>query len=258
MKYIGKNTHRQTRFSKLLLNSLAGFASLFLVLPSLAQESTADLTTTDLTLSLSGSLDDAVTMPSFLGELESNDFNPYDNEHLEDLVVAARRHQEAGAHTVALQLFDQAWQISRVTNGLYHEAQVPLLEDMITSRIELEDWAGMDANYAYMELIYNRLFETTDPRLEQGLQKISSWHVNAFNANLDGRKEQHLRKARLVLKQRLEIAHLTLPEDDPKFAFLNESIYLCEQHLFLMSERHKMLVQKQQRAARDRLLATLD
>ncbi len=253
MKYIGKKTNAPTHFPNLVLNSLAGIAALFLALPSLAQESS-----TDLILSLTSSSHDAVTMPSVLREIESNDFNPYDDEQLEELVVAARLHQEAGAHAVALELLDQAWQISRVTNGLYHEAQVPLLEGMITSRIELEDWAGMDANYAYMELIYNRLFEITDPRLEQGLQKISSWHVNAFNANLDGRKEQHLRKARLVLKQRLEIAHLTLPEGDPKFAFLNESIYLCEQHLFLMSERHKMLVQKQQRAARDSLLATLD
>lgn len=253
MKYIGKSSNVQTVFSRFLLNSAACLASILFTIPTLADDASINFDS-----SLSGSSQFSVSVPATLQGIAKNDFNPYDDAQLEELVLAAREHQEAGAHAVALELFDQAWQVSRVTNGLYHEAQVPLLEDMIASRIELEDWEGMDANYAYMELIYNRLYELTDPRLELGLQQISSWHVNAFNANLDGRKEQHLRKARLVLKQRLEIAHLTLPKDDPKFAFLNESIFLCEQHLFLMSERHKMLVQKQQRTARDSLLATLD
>ncbi len=190
--------------------------------------------------------------------LLSEEFNPFDDQQLEDLVVAARQQQEAGAHAVALRLLDQAWQVSRVAYGLYHESQVPLLESMIASQIELEDWQAIDDHYGYLELIYTRLYDVDDLRLEAGLQKVSSWHINAFNANVDGKREEHLRKARQVLKTRLEVAELTRPAGDPSFAFVHESIRLSEQHLYLMSERYKMMRQKQQQAARDSLLATLD
>ena len=250
----------ETRRSQKRTTQLLTLARLLACLPLLlfGLSGQAQEAFSDPSLNLAHSQQAAVMLPSVSTELESKEFNPFDDQQLEELVVAARQQQEAGSHDEALQLFNQAWQVSRVAHGLYHESQVPLLESMIASQIELEDWQAIDNHYGYLELIYTRLYEIDDPRLELGLQKVSSWHINAFNVNVDGKREEHLRKARLVLKTRLEVAELTLPEGDPKFAFLNESIRLSEQHLFLMSERYKMMVQKQQQAARDGLLATLD
>lgn len=185
-------------------------------------------------------------------------YNPYDHSQLESLVQEAIRIQEAGNHERAVAIFEKAWQTSRVAYGLYHQAQIPLLESMIASQIELEQWQSIDNHYAYLELLYLRLYDTKDLMLEAGLQKISSWHINAFNINLDGRREQHLRKARSLLKLRLEVAANTLPEGHPKFEFLNDSIRLSEQYLYLMSERHKQQLRQHERVERDRLLATLD
>jgi hypothetical protein len=185
-------------------------------------------------------------------------YNPYDHGQLETLVQEAIQIQEAGDHQRAVFAFEQAWQTSRVAYGLYHQAQIPLLESMIASQIELEEWQSIDNHYAYLELLYTRLYDTEDVMLEAGLQKISSWHINAFNLNLDGKREQHLRKARSLLKLRLEVAANTLPAGHPKFEFLNESIRLSEQHLYLMSARHKQQLRQQERVERDRLLATLD
>ncbi|MEM7291660.1 MAG: hypothetical protein AAF412_15040, partial [Pseudomonadota bacterium] len=190
--------------------------------------------------------------------LLSEEYNPYDDSQLEALVLTGRRFQEAGSHADAAQVFDMAWQSSRVANGLYHASQVPLLESMIISEIELEDWQAVDDHYAYVELLLHRLYDKQDSRLEAGLQAVSSWHVNAFNLNLDGKREQHLRKAYKVLKLRLEVAENTLPADDPKFEFLHESIRLSETYLYLMSERYKQQLRNQERAERERLLATLD
>ncbi|MEQ8312489.1 MAG: hypothetical protein RL839_12765 [Gammaproteobacteria bacterium] len=185
-------------------------------------------------------------------------YNPYDHSQLESLVQEAIRIQEAGNHEHAVLVFEKAWQTSRVAYGLYHQAQIPLLESMIASQIELEQWQSIDNHYAYLELLYSRLYDTEDVMLEAGLQKISSWHINAFNLNLDGKREQHLRKARSLLKLRLEVAANTLPAGDPKFEFLTESIRLSEQYLYLMSARHKQQLRQQERVERDRLLATLD
>ena len=254
MTYIeSRRSNKRASLPVSLAYLLAGVPLMFIGLTAQAQEDSSDSA-----LTLAYSQQSAVTLPSVSTELLSEEFNPFDDQQLEDLVVSARQQQEAGAHAVALQLFDQAWQVSRVANGLYHESQVPLLESMIASQIELEDWQAIDDHYGYLELIYTRLYDVDDLRLEAGLQKVSSWHINAFNANVDGKREEHLRKARQVLKTRLEVAELTLPAGDPKFAFLHESIRLSEQHLYLMSERYKMMRQKQQQAARDSLLATLD
>ncbi|MCG8413587.1 MAG: hypothetical protein MI746_05145 [Pseudomonadales bacterium] len=186
------------------------------------------------------------------------DYNRYDNSQVDDLVLQGDQQQEAGLHEAAVKSFDMAWQASRVSNGLFNVAQVPLLERMIMSQIELEDWQAVDNHYAYLELIFTKLYDTNDARLEAGLQAVSSWHVNAYNLNLDGKRQQHMRKAHRLLKLRLEVAENTLPPDDPKFEFLHESIRLSEMHLYLMSERYKDQLRKQERAARDRLLATLD
>ncbi len=191
-------------------------------------------------------------------QLLADEYNLYDNTQLDALFVQGRQQQEAGNHAFAVEYFERAWQSSRVANGLYHTSQVPLIESMIVSEIELEDWQAIDDHYSYLELLYTRLFDETQAELEEGLQKVSSWHINAFNLNLDGKREQHLREARKVLKLRLEVANNTLPAGHPRFDFLHQSIRLSEQHLFLMSERYKEQLRRQQRAERDRLLATLD
>ena len=54
------------------------------------------------------------------------------------------------------------------------------------------------------------------------------------------------------------MAEQTLPAEDPKFAFLRQSITLTEQYLFLMSNRYREQLRQSERASRDRLLATLD
>lgn len=190
--------------------------------------------------------------------LDAEEYNPFDDSQLETWVLQGQQSQEAGNHKEATIQFAMAWQASRVTNGLYHPSQLPLLESMIVSEIELEDWQAVDDHYSYIELLLNRLYDEQDPRLEAGLQAVSSWHVNAFNLNLDGRQEQHLRQAHKILKQRLEVAENTLPADDPKFEFLNEGIRLSETYLYLMSERYKQQLRKQEQAERDRLLATLN
>ncbi len=185
-------------------------------------------------------------------------FDPYDRSQFDVLTIAGIQRQEAGDHAAALEAFEQAWQITRVANGLLHDSQIPIVESIIVSEIELEDWESVDNHFGYLEHLYQRLYNNDDPRLERGLQKVSSWHVNAFNANVDGKRRLHLEKARKIFKTRLAVAEQTLPAEDPKFAFLRQSITLTEQYLFLMSNRYREQLRQSERASRDRLLATLD
>ena len=174
------------------------------------------------------------------------------------IMMRALRFQEEDDHDSASELFAQAWQIARVSNGLYHQSLIPILECMISSEVVLENWAAVNNKYYLLEHLYRRLYATDDERLEFGLQKVSSWHVNSFNLNIDGKRKQHLQQARKIFLARLEIAENTLPETDPKFAFLRESIQLTETYLYLMSERHIEHARHKQRAAEYGLVASAD
>ncbi|GAB5501234.1 MAG: hypothetical protein PsegKO_35450 [Pseudohongiellaceae bacterium] len=165
--------------------------------------------------------------------------------------------QELGDHRAAVSAFEQALQIARVNYGLFHESQIPLVESIIYSLMEIQDWESVDRQFDYMAHLYRRLYDIDDPRLESGLQKISSYHVNAFNINLEGRGEYHLRKAANLFKLRLEVAEQTLTEDHPKLDYLNESLALSREHLYLMSNRHKQRMKKIAQSSRDNLLADL-
>ncbi|MEC7125909.1 MAG: hypothetical protein VXW46_03040 [Pseudomonadota bacterium] len=174
------------------------------------------------------------------------------------IITRALRFQEGGDHDSASELFARAWQIARVSNGLYHQSLIPIVECMIISEVVLENWAAVNNKYDLLEHLYRRLYATDDERLEFGLQKVSSWHVNAFNSNVDGKRKQHLQQARKIFLARLEIAENTLPETDPKFAFLRESIQLTETYLYLMSERYIEHARHNHRAAEYGLIASVD
>lgn len=248
-------------FFRDLPRALAGFSTLFIFsfTASFAASSAAADDSADISLQLN-----LVEPEGYNTSLVATDspqavfFNPYDRTQFDGLTLAALQSQEAGDHSAALEAFEQAWQITRVANGLLHDSQIPIVESMIASEIELEDWESVDNHFGYLEHLFQRLYSNDDPRLELGLQKVSSWHMNAFNANVDGKRRLHLEKARKIFKTRLAVAERTLPAEDPKFAFLHQSITLTEQYLFLMSNRYREQLRQSERAARDRLLATLD
>lgn len=186
------------------------------------------------------------------------DFNPFDANQFQAYLSRGLALQEAGEHETALLVLDRAWQINRIEYGLYHESQLPVLQTMVVSELEAGNWEAVNRHYDYMEHLYRRLYDIDDPRLELGLQKISTFHVNAFNVNLAGQREYHLRKAARILKLRLEVAERTLAEDHPRVNYLTESIALSRRQLYLMADRHKELLVREQVGARARLFVTLE
>ena len=164
------------------------------------------------------------------------EFGAYDQRQVEPLGDLGREQLELGDYAQALQLFKQALHVSRINHGLYHESQLQILDSIIASEIALRDWEAVDNHYSYLEHLYRRLFELDDPRLERGLREVSSWHVNALNVNIDGRRVEHLRQANKVFKLRLQIAERTLTIGDPRYDFLVKNIEICERQLYLSSD----------------------
>lgn len=191
-------------------------------------------------------------------DLRRADASLYEQGGSEALSGLARRHQAAGDHQGALALWRRAWRAGRISHGLYHASQLPIIDGIIASGAAAEDWEAVDDGYAYMEHLHRRLYRLDDPRLDAGLKRAAAWHVRAFNADLDGRRKQHLRQARRIFKQRLEIAGRALPEDAPERAALADSVELSERRLLLMSDRRLEALRDRGRERREQLLAGLE
>ena len=248
------------KIRRILFTALAAWLlSSAFALPAWSQETPAAAAQSNFSIARSG----AEPVPYFSSEpfmLEQDEllFNPYDLNDLEPAIDSGIRFQEAGQHETAVEAFEQALQIVRIRYGLYSETQVPILEGIINSGMALKDWELVDRRYAYMENLYRKLYALDDPRLEHGLQKISSFHVNAFNINLDGRREYHLRRAAMLFQTRLQVAENTLAVGHPRFDYLNEGIAISRQHLYLMTTSYRERLNKKQGEERDNLLADLD
>ena len=162
-------------------------------------------------------------------------YSPFDTAQLDSLLSSGIRSQESGNHEQALVAFQKAFEVARIQNGLFSESQVPIIESIISSEIDLKRWEAVNKNYEYLEHLYGKIYTVNNPEFNLALQKISSWHVNALDLNLDGQRVKHLRKAHKIFKKRLQIAKVTAAPEDPIFELLNESIGLSERELYRYS-----------------------
>ena len=222
---------------QLLARLLAMFSIALFSSGSLAQGLSFDLTN-DSVLSIDPASRAITTLES--------DFAAYDLRQIESLEDLGRLSQSSGEHQQALVLFKQALHIARINQGLYHESQISIVDDIISAEIALQNWEEVNNFYAYEEHLYRRLYDTDDSRLEVGLRKVSAWHITALNVNLGGNRIEHLRKVNKLFKLRMQIAKNTLSLDNPKFAMLARNIEIFERELFLSSDLNSEMRIRQQ------------
>ena len=174
------------------------------------------------------------------------------------MLARARFLQEQADHEQAIPILREALQSSRMTLGLYHENQLEILDGLIASEIAQENWRRADDLFALLLHLYENLYADDPERLEQGLAKVTGWHVDAFRLDLDGRAVPHLRSARKLLKARLQLARLVGAPDVGKIARLREGIHVAEANLILHSDSNRNELRSQQALRREWLLSSLE
>ena len=233
---------------QLMLPQLLATLFAMLSIALFSNDTSAQTFSPDLTNDLAPKLDAASSKVSTL----PSEFGAYDQRQIESLGDLGRLSQSAGEHQQALALFKQALHVARINQGLYHESQIPIVDDIISAEIALQNWKEVDNYYAYQEHLYRRLYDTDDTRLETGLKKISAWHITAFNVNLGGNRIEHLRKVNKIFRLRRQIAENTLSSDDPKLAMLARNIKIFERELFLSSDLNREMSIRRQNDSQSR------
>ena len=224
--------------SQLLKTLLAMFSIALLSTDSFAQ---------DLSFNLTNDLVPGTDSASRAMTTLESEFGAYDLRQIELLEDLGRFSQSSGEQRQALVLFKQALHVARINQGLYHESQISIVDDIISAEIALQNWEEVNNFCAYQEHLCRRLYDTDDSRLEAGLTKVSAWHITALNVNLGGNRIKHLRKVSKLFKLRMQIAENTLSLDDPKFAMLARNIKIFERELYISSDLNNEMMIRQQK-----------
>jgi tetratricopeptide (TPR) repeat protein len=170
-------------------------------------------------------------------ESMASEFGPYDLRVTEPLVAAADLQAEAGNYLDALQGYEQALQVTRISTGLFSEEQIPLVEKIIDCNVSTGDWPRVDEQFRYLELLYSRVYEQGSEGWARGIAQLSDWHVLVINHGLETNNSDHLREAHSLLKQRLRLAENSADTDEKVLEVLRHNVDLTT-HYLRMAERH--------------------
>jgi hypothetical protein len=84
----------------------------------------------------------------------------------------------------AARVYNDALQIARINTGLYSEQQVPLLESLIDSHQQRQDWQKVD-DLVHLHLhLHQRLYARTDSQYLEAAKDYGAWKQRAINQNL--------------------------------------------------------------------------
>jgi len=147
-------------------------------------------------------------------------YGAYDQAPIDELVQLADTQSLIGDYGNAISHLKQALQLNRINNGLYHYSQIEIVDELIANEILMENWEAVNHYYDLEELLYRRLFELTDARLEVGLEKITAWHISAINEDIDDNAREHLTKLQELLAIRLGIVENLLGNDNARYEFI--------------------------------------
>ncbi len=109
---------------------------------------------------------------------------PYDASLIEFLFDLGRLYQEEGMHSEALDSLSQALQVVRVTDGLYSDRQLVLLERLIMSNLAEQNWQVVDDNHHLLFQLRKRQHNTGSAEYANAVIELGEWRLRALGDNL--------------------------------------------------------------------------
>ncbi len=150
-----------------------------------------------------------------IAELEARDgaFSPGLSEELLGLGLALQRN---GDHESAIAVFKRGVHVARVTDGLYSERQLALLQGEIASHVALGAYTEADERQRYLYRVQARTL--SDRSRGQALMQHALWQRQAYEAGLG--EESFSRLTRMWSLYRLALTELVEAEGEKSPALL--------------------------------------
>jgi tetratricopeptide (TPR) repeat protein len=136
-------------------------------------------------------------------QIES-DHGVYSAELSEHLLSLAQNYSTRGDHEDAVEVLNRAVHVQRINGGLYSLSQAPILEQIIEGHMALGQWDEATKRHRHLYWLHERNYGRDDPRILPMLEKVSSWHLNAYSlTNTNG--ASHLMNAYQMLQKSVDI-----------------------------------------------------
>ena len=114
---------------------------------------------------------------------------PHDAAIVENLISLSALYKDQGDHINRLEVLNHALHIHRLNNGLESKDQLQIVEEIIATNNELEDWKALDQNYEYYYWINRRIHGTNSLDLLPVLNRTMEWKLEVLNRGLFGHPE---------------------------------------------------------------------
>lgn len=123
-----------------------------------------------------------------ISEIEMN-HGPHDAAIEENLISLSGAYKEQGAHIKRLEVLNQALHLHRLNYGLESKEQLGIVEKIISTNMDLEDWKALDQSYEYFYWVNRRIFGTDSLDLLPALNRIMEWKLDVIQRGLYGHPE---------------------------------------------------------------------
>lgn len=127
-------------------------------------------------------------------------------------------YQQHGRHAEAVVSLSRAEHITRINEGLYSSADLPILERLIESHAALGEWDKVHNRYRQVFLIHQRNYGEHDERLLPVLERLSAWHMRSYLDASGGDPVEHLLNARRFYDSAVTIIETKSGPRDPRIA----------------------------------------
>ena len=170
---------------------------------------------------------DRVLQEQVIAELEENaGQNAYNAELAEAYLGLASTMNTLGQYDEAAAAYDKALQSVRISNGLYSEQQLPILELVMANYEVRQMWDDMDDTSHLILHVARRNFPIGDERRVQALTRLADWKLRVAGEDLMSDLEND--SYDLTYMFRNEIEQLQGTSDYPDKNYHLAALYLSE------------------------------
>lgn len=143
-----------------------------------------------------------------------------------ETAMALHQYDEAG------EAVDRAVQIARIAQGLYTDAQFPLLTLKVENDVRRNNWEDANETLEHLYWLYTNKHRGIDEAVVYELQQLANFHLEAVGADVADRQAYHFRNAVNISWVAMRVGELIWGESDPRQAPL---LYNLAKQYFLQS-----------------------
>jgi len=117
------------------------------------------------------------------------------------VLESAEQHMQAGELDAADIAFRQAFESVRADQGLFHEAQLPVLDRLLAINLARQDWSQFNHYLEYHGALTQRMYQEQPAGHAQALESAADWHQRAALILNDEHRTWHLIRSRNLIWQ---------------------------------------------------------